>query len=83
MANCRSRHAPIVWIAMEGSGKANPIDPEPVENGNIELFTGEDGRPMGRVVTDASDRLFTPPLHLSHWATCPDADEWRKKQAQR
>jgi hypothetical protein len=70
MAKCRSCHADLTWVTMEGSGKANPLDVEPVENGNVEVYV-EDGRPMGRVVTDASDRPFAPPLHLSHFKELP------------
>lgn len=79
MARCRSCDAPVLWVTMEGSGKSNPLDPEPVENGNVETFTGEDGRPMGRVLTDASDRLFSPPLYVSHFSSCPNAKEHRKR----
>lgn len=78
MAECRSCHAPVQWVTMEGSGKSNPLDPEPVENGNVEVYTGEDGQLMGRIVTDTADRLFTPPLHLSHFVSCPDAKRWKR-----
>ena len=78
MSRCRSCNALIEWVTMEGSGKSNPLDPEPVENGNVEIYA-EGDKLMGRVVTDTADRLFSPPLHLSHFATCPNAQEHRKR----
>lgn len=76
MANCKSCHALIRWVTMAATGKANPLDAEPVENGNIEVMEVR-GRDIGRIVSDEA-RLFPVPLYLAHWATCPDAAKWRK-----
>lgn len=55
------------------SGKMNPIDEEPSEKGNLVLINGK-----ARFVTD-EDRRLNRPLHTSHFATCENADDWRKK----
>jgi hypothetical protein len=54
------------------SGKKNPLDVLPAENGNVAI--GGDG--LGYVVSN-DDR--TPPLYVSHFATCPGAASHRKK----
>lgn len=75
---CRSCHEPVKWVTMADSGKANPLDAVPVENGNIEVSL-EEGREVGRVVPSKEDRLFPVPLFTSHFVTCPQAKDWRKK----
>jgi hypothetical protein len=58
------------------SGRANPVDAEPAENGNI--WIGEDG--IGRVVAKGNYETVCVPLYISHFATCPDAAKFRKKK---
>jgi len=72
MARCKSCEAPIEWATMP-SGKANPIDAEPSPRGNLVLIGGK-----VRFATD-EDRALHRPLYTSHFATCPSADEWRKR----
>lgn len=53
-----------------------PIDPEPSPDGNVELA------PRGQGLTaiiHGQPPLGAPPLHMPHHATCPHADEWRKR----
>jgi hypothetical protein len=57
---------------MAKSGKKNPLDVLPAEKGNVAI--GGDG--LGYVVSN-DDR--TPPLYVSHFATCPGAASHRKK----
>ena len=61
-----------------------PIDADPVDDGNV-IFTGrmvandrEVTRPEVRV--EAQPPMFEDgePRYLSHFATCPNADEHRK-----
>jgi hypothetical protein len=74
---CRSCNAPVIWAVTNG-GKTMPVDAVPVEDGNVELRPGRYGR--GAVATVLSGPpLFAPsPLRKSHFATCVDADAWRK-----
>ena len=74
MATCRSCGASMEWAEWADSGKAVPLDPGHVATGNLVVvngkvrhFTAEDER-LGR------DR------RISHFATCPDAPEWRKRK---
>lgn len=78
MTRCRSCDADILWVTMADSGKHAPLDAEPTEKGNIELSI-EEGKPVGRVVDPNADRLFPVELHLSHFATCPQSSDWRRK----
>ena len=76
MNYCRSCEATIRWVTMAGSGKAMPLDAVPTDAGTIEV-TGEPGAETGAVVGQG-ERLFPVALYVSHYATCPDADKWRK-----
>lgn len=92
-ATCRSCHAPIWWAVSESSGKRIPLDPEPAGDGNI-VETGRthtSGVPMVRYLKKSA-AVTWPTLalavggqqpdqerYVSHFATCPDADQHRKK----
>lgn len=85
---CRSCRAPVVWATSAASGKPKriPLDPDPnPRRGNIVLEPDLLGQgPVAHVLTsaaaaEASVRGET--LYLSHFATCPDAEEWRKGRA--
>jgi hypothetical protein len=56
------------------SGKNIPLDPDPVDNGNILLHA--DG-----VAEYVKKGLVQPdaPKHVSHFATCPHAKQHRRK----
>lgn len=80
MSTCRSCDAPITWTTNVVTGKRMPVDPEPVEHGNIVLTSGNNG-PESRVLT--KDELAKRPtkrgLYLSHFATCPSAAQHRRR----
>lgn len=76
---CRSCGAPIFWAKPVGGGSFMPIDADPVaEGGNIAIVDG-----AAQVFRGT---LLEPPLpegaprYVSHFATCPDAKEWRRKR---
>jgi hypothetical protein len=73
---CRSCDAPIIW-ASTGS-KLMPVDAEPTEKGNVELTPGSLGRGVVATVLTAPS-LLGGPLRTSHFASCPDAGEWRQR----
>lgn len=64
-SGCRAQ---VLWLRHETTGKTAPIDPEPVEGGNIAI-TGEGEHRMYRIVP-AAERVG--PLHLNHFSTCLD-----------
>jgi hypothetical protein len=70
-SKCRSCGAPLLW-AQTTAGKNMPLDAAPTANGNIELRHG-----LARYVTP--DANATTPRYTSHFATCPNAGQHRKK----
>lgn len=66
---CSTCGAPVLWVRMM-SGRAQPLDPEPVDGGNVELVEG------GRV------RVVKPELgvarYRSHFAGCAHAELHRR-----
>ncbi len=65
VSDCRSCGAPIFW-AITPSGKRIPLDAEPVEQRGLFVFDNGYAKPP-------------PVVYQSHFATCPDADSWRKE----
>jgi hypothetical protein len=78
IAACRSCDAAIVWATSSG-GKPMPVDAEVSEDGNVELsmqpglFVG----PVATVVTGPT--LFGKSRRKAHFATCKDAEQWRRR----
>lgn len=71
LGTCRSCRAPIRWAHTQ-KGHRIPLDPEPVEGGNlVEVAPG-----IVRVVEpgDPSGARF-----VSHFATCPNAGAHRRR----
>jgi len=76
---CRSCRARIVWTQMDVSGKRNPIDPEPVLNGNLIVKDRTANPPVVKVVKpNPNVKRF-----ISHFVTCPQRKKWRKKDEKR
>lgn len=81
MTVCRGPRCgkPVRWVRLE-SGKKTPLDPEPTEDGTIRLLERRN-RSVGRVLKglelDAA-RQAGERLYRSHFARCPDAEDWRK-----
>lgn len=66
MSNCRTCGAEIVWMKTR-AGKNIPVDVPKFEKGEI----------ANEAVLTATE--FNPKTMKSHFATCPDAQKWRKK----
>lgn len=80
LAQCRSCHAPIVW-ATTTTGKRMTVNPEPGEGGNIRLvYRRGDNTPVAHVVPKAERGNYgaDQAWYTSHFASCPQADEWRR-----
>ena len=79
---CKKCGAPIVWIKT-ASGKAMPCDAEPVayreaKGGSAKIVT-----PNGEVMSaepDNDPQKNTGMGYVSHFATCPFADSFRRRQ---
>lgn len=75
--------APIEWVVVEKSGKRMPIDPFPVDDGNI-VKVGRETQDRTPLVAYAPPKrqgslIEDEPRYVSHFATCPEADQFRKK----
>ena len=88
MSACRSCGTPIEWVRTSPEGKVMPLDPDPLDDGNLVRTGATSTTRMGTTV--AVVRYLdpdTPPLpgidpperYVSHFATCPDSDFWRNR----
>lgn len=75
-ARCRTCNAEIVW-ALTTNGRRIPLDVSPASNGNVAL------KPDGTCEVYSAAQLASAqprtPLRLSHFATCPDAHQHRRR----
>lgn len=80
MNTCRSCGARIRW-ATTANGNRMPIDDEPVPDGNIVLSDPTPGAyaPVALLVDPDAPMLDDPPRFVAHFATCPNADQHRKR----
>jgi hypothetical protein len=82
MSRCRSCGAPIMW-ATTVNGARMPLDDEPVPGGTFVLSDPTPGAyaPTALHYSPPDDPplpgMPEPPRFVSHYATCPDADQWR------
>jgi hypothetical protein len=86
---CRSCKARIVW-ALTATGRAMPVDAEPHPEGLLVLELGDTIRVRA---ANAEERTVVMPifkslrpevkLFRSHFATCPNATEHRRKRPPR
>ena len=77
-ATCRSCGRPITWVQTE-HGRRMPVDVDPMPDDADAGFALRK-LPTGDLLAIAGTRAQLPDdvLHLSHFATCPDADRWRR-----
>lgn len=82
---CRSCGAVIVWT-FTPKGRRMPLDPESVSDGNV-IVTGhiQGGKDHGTptvTVLRAGELPLQPgePLYVSHFSTCPQAAQHRRKR---
>lgn len=71
---CRSCNRPIYWVRLKG--KPHPVERGTDPKGNIALtlHTGNDS-----VAAELVEVGTRPNLHLSHFAVCKYADQWRSR----
>ena len=84
VCKCRSCGAPIVWITTK-NGKSMPCDAKPRNYlaGSKYVFITEDGEAMRGALPEhgmVQPQGFVGWGYTPHWATCPHADEHRKKK---
>jgi hypothetical protein len=76
---CRSCGAPIIWTRTAFNGKPIPIDLAPTDNGNILLQPRDTERHIALVLPPGDERITTETTYTTHFATCPDSDQWRRR----
>lgn len=77
MNTCRSCNAPITWLPTS-AGRKMPVDEDPTPDGNIAV----DELGVAHVLTTndlVMARMMGEPLYKSHFATCGQANDWRRK----
>lgn len=78
---CRSCQAPIIWVKTE-KGKPMPLDAESGGDGAnfIKLRVDPNGDKIVHFVKGRELETNTAPLYRSHFVSCPNRDEHRKKR---
>ena len=78
---CRSCKAPIRWAVTE-HGNPIPLDLEPADGGTIRLAgaRAKGGTPRAVIVPEARRGELAGELYVAHFATCPYADQHRKRK---
>jgi hypothetical protein len=72
-SQCRSCNADIFWVKTE-KGKSMPLDCQTYIDGNIFLKDG-----VAIYAKDDDEAASTEAKYKSHFATCPQSKQWRKK----
>lgn len=81
-ASCASCKADIIWCLDATTGKRFPIDALPVIGGNVRAIARSGMPPQSKVigaVIDLFDDTDDGTRYVSHFATCPNAGDWRKR----
>lgn len=78
-ATCGSCRAQIRWFKTP-AGRSMPVDVEPSEAGTIVI---EEGIAVVSPAKAMGARNAGEDTYMPHWATCPNANEHRKKQVKR
>lgn len=78
IGKCRSCGAEIIWAYMLPGKKAAPIDAAATYDGNI-VLRDHGSSVVAHILAPGDHRSDNEPTYTSHFATCPDADEWRTR----
>lgn len=80
-ARCGSCKADIVWAITVATGKRIPLDAQPSEDGNVAVHRDQvNGELIARVLKDGEQTGPWEHRGVSHFATCPNADQHRKRK---
>lgn len=80
-SRCRSCGAAVILVHSATTGALMILDYEPnPEKGNVAII---DGKAQTIKKGDLFEPMIDKPLYLDHHASCPKAQEWRKKKAKK
>lgn len=78
MAKCKACGAEIKWVEMDPSGKPMPVDPAP-----LSVVLSIKDMPYDLIDKELSSRKYNRAVvvraYQPHWASCPAADQFRKR----
>ena len=77
---CRACRAPMVWAKTEND-RSMPLDPLPVEGGNVVVLRDVGTTLIVKVLGEPSllDEHASPTVrYVTHFATCPEAGKFRR-----
>lgn len=77
--HCRTCGEPVKWV-MTTTGNRMPLNPMPDPDGNCYVDRWDQGMPVVVVAVNSAIPGAIPIRYTSHFATCPQADKWRKKR---
>jgi len=82
-AKCKSCGADIIWAPVAGTGGLMPLDTQTELAPEAKLVAYNSASELCRVLkkSDVRDANLADPhvtFHKSHFATCPQADKWRR-----
>lgn len=77
-AACKSCGAPINW-GTDPQGKSIPVDPGEREDGNLAVQERFGGGLHVRYLRKGGVLTVHERRTTSHFATCPDRDQWRER----
>lgn len=81
MATCTSCGRSIFWGKTEASNRRMPVDMHPVDDGNVLIVSREEERtPLLRVLKRGEEPPPEVSRYVSHFVTCPEAEQHRKKK---
>lgn len=80
--SCEACHEPIVWAQVRtkaGLYSTMPIDLDPAPNGNLAVYKDHLSRLKARTLRKGEEPEPYERRAVSHFATCPHRDRFRKK----
>lgn len=78
-ATCRSCGAGIRWAVTATSGALIPLDEHPTDDGNLAVARQGNGDLIARVLKNGEHAGAHERRGTSHFATCPNADQHRRR----
>lgn len=71
----------MVWTITAAKGRRMPLDPDPVPDGNVWIVEEpEHHPPVVGVALQRSDIPADVETYVSHFVSCPAADQFRKRR---